>query len=139
MGRCKDLLSNVLIYSQGNAEMQMGLSFPVDKSRARDRDVYYQPHGLRIPLSPGTLLVYSCFDDLFFCHEARFQTPDGVGGARGEAALYRVAFVFRWLRESEERLYYVDPRRGGRFVPSSADEKRWKAPKATNRRKGPWP
>ena len=120
--------TDVLIYSHGNTSMEMGLSFPVKKRHARDRDSYEQPPGLRIPLSPGTLLVYKFLDDLFFCHEARFR-EQRPSDSPGEAALYRVAFVFRWLSESEERLYYVDPARGGRHAPSAADVARWKKTK----------
>jgi hypothetical protein len=51
--------TDVLIFSMGNAEMEMGLSFPVTKAEALDRTRYRQPLQLRIPLIPGTLLVYS--------------------------------------------------------------------------------
>jgi len=61
--------TEVLIFSMGNVDMQMGLSFPIDKADADDRDVYEQPPELRIPLRPGTLLLYSPLDGLFFCHE----------------------------------------------------------------------
>ena len=39
---------------------------------------------------------------------------------------YRVAFVFRWLNECMERLYYVDPAHGGRHVPDEAEAARRK-------------
>jgi hypothetical protein len=119
--------TDVLIFSMGNCDMQMGLSFPLDKADARDREIYVQPRQLRIPLRPGSLLVYSAFDDLFFCHEVAFPDavpPNGVIRAK-QASLYRVAFVFRWLNESQERLYYLDPARNGRHVPSDTEVKKW--------------
>ena len=94
--------TDVLIFSMGNTEMQMGLSFQLDKGDAAARERYIQPPGLRIPLIPGTVLVYSPFDDLFYCHEARFQQPPPPESTSYSS--YRVAFVFRWLNECMERL-----------------------------------
>jgi len=116
--------TDVLIFSMGNTEMQMGLSFPLDKGDAAARERYIQPPGLRIPLIPGTVLVYSPFDDLFYCHEARFQQPPPPESTSYSS--YRVAFVFRWLNECMERLYYVDPAHGGRHVPDEAEAARRK-------------
>ena len=98
--------TDVLIFSMGDTTMEMGLSFPLNKADAGDRTVYVQPNGMRIPLQPGSCLVYSALDDLFFCHEVAFPTEyqEDVDGNSG----YRVAFVFRWLNESERHEYYVD-------------------------------
>ena len=51
--------TDVLIFTMGNTEMEMGLSFPETKAGALDRTRYRQPSQLRIPLIPSTLLVYS--------------------------------------------------------------------------------
>jgi hypothetical protein len=108
--------TDVLIFSMGNTKMNMGLSFPETKAEARDRTRYRQPSHLRIPLIPGTLLVYSPLDDLFFCHEVAFQAnPPSPPSA------YRVAFVFRWLNESAERMYNVDPANQGRHMPNAVE------------------
>ena len=108
--------TDVLIFSMGNTEMKMGLSFPETKAEARDRTSYRQPSHLRIPLIPGTLLVYSPLDDLFFCHEVAFHSiPPSPPSA------YRVAFVFRWLNESAERMYNVDPANQGRHMPDAVE------------------
>ena len=111
----QDKGTEVLIYSMGNAEMVMGLSFPRDKGDANDRTRYEQPPELRIPLQPGTLLVYSCLDDFFFCHEVAFAGQVASPGPTLGAG-YRVALVFRWLNKSAERLYYIGPEHHGRHV-----------------------
>jgi len=110
--------TDVLIFTLGNAEMEMGLSFPKTKLDALDREHYEQPPGLCIPLTPGTLLVYSPLDDLFFCHEVAFPRNTTSGNATScSPSAYRMAFVFRWLNECAERLYYLDPAYQGRHVP----------------------
>ena len=110
--------TDVLIFTLGNAEMEMGLSFPKTKLDALDREHYEQPPGLCIQLTPGTLLVYSPLDDLFFCHEVAFPRNTTSGNATScSPSAYRMAFVFRWLNECAERLYYLDPAYQGRHVP----------------------
>ena len=104
--------TDVLIFSMGNAEMKMGLSFPETKTEALDRTRYRQPSRLCIPLIPGTLLVYSPLDDLFFCHEVAFPANSSAS-----PSAYRVAFVFRWLNESAARMYDLDPSHKGRHMP----------------------
>ena len=121
--------TDVLIYSMGNATMEMGLSFPLDKADASHREKYVQLPELRIPLSPGTLLVYTPYDDLFYCHEVSFPS-NGVGPTSFSG--YRVALVFRWLNESEERLYYLDPAKGGRHIPTAQERAKWKRKKPKN-------
>ena len=108
----QDKGTDVLISTLGNVEMEMGLSFPETKLAALNRDSYKQPQELRIPLIPGTLLVYSPLDDLFFCHEVGFPAH-----TTSSTSAYRVAFVFRWLNETAERWYYLDPASQGRHVP----------------------
>ena len=108
--------TDVLIFTMGNTEMEMGLSFPETKAEARDRTRYRQPSHLRIPLIPGTLLVYSPLDDLFFCHEVAFQAnPPSPPSA------YRVAFVFRWLNESAERMYDLELAYQRRHAPDAVE------------------
>ena len=113
----QDKGTDVLIFTLGNADMEMGLSFPEAKRDALDRDSYTQPAGLRIPLTPGTLLVYSPLDDLFFCHEVSFPKKATIPEqTTSPPAAYRVAFVFRWLNETAERWYCLDPAHKGRHV-----------------------
>jgi len=109
--------TDVLIFTMGNTEMEMGLSFPETKAGALDRTRYRQPSQLRIPLIPSTLLVYSPLDDLFFCHEVAFP-PNRPSSS---PSAYRVAFVFRWLNESAERMYDLDPANQGRHMPDAVE------------------
>jgi len=88
--------SNVLIWTEGPADMQFCLSFPPRDDLGANRDEYVIHPTFCVALGAGTLLIFSPVDDLFFCHEA-FFLRDGVGG-------YRLAFVFRWL--SQERNFY---------------------------------
>ena len=120
--------TDVLIFTSGNAEMAMGLSFPTEKLCTLDRAEYIQPRELHIPLRPGTLLVYRPLDDLFFCHEVRFLTPPAPPALDGllQSAGYRAAYVFRWLNESEERLYNLDT---GRHVPTKEEVRTWRKPR----------
>ena len=109
--------------------MEMGLSFPLDKADAGDREKYVQPPELRIPLSPGSLLVYTPHDDLFYCHEVSFPA-NGVGPTTFSG--YRVALVFRWLNEITERSYYLSPAKGGRHIPTAQEFAKWKHKKPKN-------
>ena len=93
----QDKGTDVRIITLGNVDMEMGLSFPETKLDALNRDSYKQPQGLRIPLRPGTLPVYSPLDDLFFCHQVAFPA-----NTVSSPSAYRVAFVFRWLNETVE-------------------------------------
>ena len=61
--------TDVLIFTIGTAEMVMGLSFPVDKSSALDREAYIQPSELNIwlvargtasAISPDMPCVHHC-------------------------------------------------------------------------------
>ena len=106
--------TDVIIFTMGNTDMEMKLSFPETKADALDTPDYQQPSPLRIPLIPGTLLVYSPLDDLFFCHEVSFPP-----GQPSSPSAYRVAFVFRWLNESAERTYNLDPAFQGRHMPGA--------------------
>ena len=100
----------VLIWTVGNAPMDMVLSFPRHPSVAHDRSKYdaRRPE-FTIRLSHGTLFIFSPLDDLFFCHEARF--PDEVLSEMG-ATGYRAAFVMRWLSvERATKLFHVNGER----------------------------
>ena len=100
----------VLIWTVGNAPMDMVLSFPRHPSVAHDRSKYdaRRPE-FTIRLSHGTLFIFSPLDDLFFCHEARF--PDEILSEMG-ATGYRAAFVMRWLSvERATKLFHVNGER----------------------------
>ena len=83
--------SNVLVYTDGDADMTFALSFPASLD---DGIKDYVVHPIFcVPVGSGTLLVFSPIDDIFFCHEAWFE--DGAG-------THRLAFVFRWLAQVRE-------------------------------------
>ena len=54
---------------------------------------------LQVPMSSGTLFIFSPLDDLHFCHEAAFDKE--VLRAAG-AAGHRFVFVYRWLQSVRE-------------------------------------
>ena len=87
--------SNVLIYTEGDADMTFALSFPAD-GHSGCKDYVIHP-SCCISLGKGTLLVFSPVDDVFFCHEA-FFLEDAQG-------THRLAFVFRWL--TQVRTFYA--------------------------------
>jgi hypothetical protein len=100
----------VLIWTVGNAPMDMVLSFPRHAALAHDRSKYdgRRPE-FTIRLSHGTLFIFSPLDDLFFCHEAHF--PDEVLREKG-ATGYRASFVMRWLSvERATKLFHVNGER----------------------------
>ena len=80
--------SNVLVWTEGDADMTFALSFFPDGRISASRDEYVMHPLYSVPLGSGTLLVFSPIDDLNFCHEA-FFAHDAHG--------CRFAFVFRWL------------------------------------------
>lgn len=85
--------SNVLIWTEGDADMTFALSFaPRDDLFAGRKE--YRIHPIFCTrLGSGTLLVFSPVDDLFFCHEVYFEDPGGT-------ATHRIAFAFRWLTQA---------------------------------------
>ena len=83
--------SNVLIYTEGDADMTFSLSFPPCEGMESSAKEYIQHPSFCTKLGAGTLLVFSPVDDLFFCHEVYFE--DSVAGT------HRLAFVFRWLSQ----------------------------------------
>ena len=108
----QDAYTWVLIWTVGNAPMDMVLSFPRRAAEAHDRSKYdgTRPE-ITIRLSHGTLFIFSPLDDLFFCHEAHF--PDEVLREMG-ATGYRAAFVMRWLSvERATKLFHVNGERDG--------------------------
>ena len=84
--------SNVLIYTEGDADMTFALSFfPAGQAHTNRNDYVIHPT-FCTKLGSGTLLVFSPVDDLLFCHEAWFGDP--------ASGTHRIAFVFRWLTQA---------------------------------------
>ena len=97
--------SNVLIWTEGDADMSFCLSFP-PASNLKAPVCDYVVHPIFcVRLGAGTLLVFSPIDDLFFCHEAWFDDSSGMWAHLG-LSTHRLAFVFRWL--SQPRKFYVE-------------------------------
>jgi hypothetical protein len=65
--------TNVLIWTLGNAEMVLQLSFPAAGLEAHDRSKYTTDPIFSARCGEGTLFVFSPTDDLFFCHEVSFE------------------------------------------------------------------
>ena len=87
--------SNVLIWTEGDADMTFSLSFPTGADSKAGNYVIHPSYC--VSLGAGTLLVFNPLDDVMFCHEAAFLSDvDGT---------HRLAFVFRWL--TSEREFYV--------------------------------
>lgn len=85
--------SNVLIYTEGDADMTFALSFfPAGQANNTKRKNYVIHPTFCTKLGSGTLLVFSPVDDLLFCHEAWFGDP--------ASGTHRIAFVFRWLTQA---------------------------------------
>ena len=96
--------SDVLIWTDGNADMFLKLSFPDPANPSGNRDTYNIHPIFCIPMSSGTLLIFKAIDDLLFCHEAGFDDFSlKFYGALG----YRFAYVFRWLQSA--RMFSVEP------------------------------
>lgn len=88
--------SDVLIWSDGNANMVLKLSFPdpeLEHGQARTEYIVH-PHYC-INMGSGTLFIFKAIDDLYFCHEAAFE-PFWIEFAGNGG--YRFAYVFRWLQ-----------------------------------------
>jgi len=85
-------LSDVLIWTDGDAVMDLSLSFPNDLSEGAvlSRNDYTIHPRFKIPCGPGTLFIFSHLDDLHFCHQSEFQPSVNHTG-------HRLAFVFRWV------------------------------------------
>jgi hypothetical protein len=96
--------SNVLIWSMGNASMQLSLSFSPPDGDPGDSTTYEVHPLFQVTLLGGTLFVFAPLDDLFFCHESEFLPA--VLEAAG-AAGHRFAFVYRWLTQRSIRQFDV--------------------------------
>ena len=112
--------SDVLVWTEGTCPMVLSLSFPIlevcgslslhavicvclqaelyltlcCKSLQGDvmhRKKYKVHPRFQVSLGPGTLFVFSCQDDVHFCHEAEFCVE------HKNPSDHRFAFVFRWL------------------------------------------
>ena len=97
--------SDVLLWTDGNAEMYLKLSFPdPGKPTDQNRDGYIIHPSFCIPMAPGTLLIFKAIDDLLFCHEASFDAISlDFHGDDG----YRFVYVFRWLQSV--RIFSAEP------------------------------
>lgn len=69
--------SNVLVWTEGDADMTFALSFFPDGEYTANRREYVIHPVFCCRLGPGTLLVFNPTDDLNFCHEAYFE-PDSA-------------------------------------------------------------
>lgn len=88
--------SHVLVYTEGDADMNFALAFAPKNNPTAVLDDYIITPQFCTKLGAGTLLVFSPVDDLFFTHEAWFfDTSTGT---------HRLAFVFRWL--TQVRTFY---------------------------------
>ena len=85
--------SNVLIWTEGDADMTFCLSFPPASNPEAPASDYVVHPTFCVPLGAGTLLIFSPVDDVFFCHEAWLSDDRGT---------HRLAFVFRWLSQSRK-------------------------------------
>ena len=96
--------SSVMIYTMGNAPMNLRLSYPESRSAASDRQKYVTHASLCVKLSHGTLFILAPTDDLFFCHEVAFDPSTLVEkGAAG----YRIALVMRWIRDEHFMWFHL--------------------------------
>ena len=96
--------SDVLLWSEGNTPMVLFLSFPpeLDEACIGNTKSYTVHPTFTVPCAGGTLFIFTCLDDLFFCHEAHFEEQVlKSAGATG----YRFVFVFRWLTSA--RRFYI--------------------------------
>ena len=97
--------SDVLLWTDGNAQMFLKLSFP-DPGKPTDqnrKEYIIHPH-FCIPMAAGTLLIFKAIDDLLFCHETAFHE---VCLDFHEDCGYRFVYVFRWLQSV--RMFSVEP------------------------------
>lgn len=125
---CPDVVCQV--WTEGDLDMDVFLSFPstLETSDVADRDSYRIHPRFTVKCAHGTLFVFSYFDDLHFCHEARCS-PTVVTGESS----HRFAFVFRWL--ALPRYFYADPRfKHGMYLTEELRQ-REKKKKAENARK----
>jgi len=136
--------TNVLIWTLGNAEMVMQLSFPVAGLEAHDRSKYTTDPIFSARCGEGTLFAFSPTDDLFFCHEVSFEqaTLDALG-----AAGYRCAFVIRWLSGdvAQSRWFHLSGPNQGKLKPSIKEQRedvdrrrKVRKQREEHRRRNPW-
>ena len=108
-------MSDVLVWTTGTATMALQLSFPEKLSDrgVRERKSYTIHPRFSVPCMDGTLFIFTTFDDLHFCHEAKFLDL-------GDALGYRFAFVFRWVQL--KGVFYANPEHGfaRKPIPSSS-------------------
>lgn len=89
--------SDVLIWTDGPAQMRMSLSYAPENNRSAGRDSYETSTPFVIPCFGGTLLIYKAIDDLRFCHESAFPRSE-VFREMHHRTGWRHAYVFRWLQ-----------------------------------------
>ena len=107
--------------------MVLFLSFPpeLDEACIGNTKSYTVHPTFTVPCAGGTLFIFTCLDDLFFCHEAHFEEQVlKSAGATG----YRFVFVFRWLTSA--RCFYTQPdKKFAMLVPPELHEKVMEAKK----------
>ena len=88
--------SDVLVWTEGNLDMNLCLSFPRSllEEDVRDKDRYIKHPNFTVRCTHGTLFVFNHLDDLHFCHEA--EPCDSSGSELWEGGC-RFAYVFRCL------------------------------------------
>lgn len=127
--------TSVVVFSLGTGTMQFILRYPHGDNLHESRKDYIVHERFRVPLGPGTLFVLDPWDDLFFTHEAYFDTEyDNVG-----ESTWREAYVFRHVGSpgmfhtcAENHKLYMSPQIQSKL----ADRKRARAvAKAKSRRK----
>ena len=96
--------SSVMIYTMGNAPMNLTLSYPQSRSTAGDRKKYVTHASLCVKLNHGSLFILAPTDDLFFCHEVAFDPSTLV---EKDASGYRIALVMRWIREEHFKWFHL--------------------------------
>ena len=94
--------ADVLIFTMGNAPMELSLSFYPPGRPDIPRAEYSIHPSLQIPLSNGTLFIFCHLDDLFYCHEAAFTNEMLLDLQPCSRNRYRIALVYRWLRERKQ-------------------------------------
>lgn len=90
----------VAVFTTGTGEMMCQLRFPPKEDRFCNREYYIARPCFCLQLGPGTLFLMAPRDDLYFTHEADFET-EWVGAAGTDPAVgdseVREAWVFRHL------------------------------------------
>jgi hypothetical protein len=88
----------VAVFTTGTGEMMCSLRYPPKDDPYCNREYYIQHPSFTIPLGYGTLFLMSPMDDLYFTHQADFETHFAFeGDAHIGDSVLREAWVFRHL------------------------------------------